>query len=348
MRIAIEHRPTRWPAVALGLVTAVGLAGCGKAGDEAWEASGWGVADAGVVACRAANDCARGWTCNALGRCERLDDSAGAGATADAGIEIPSAPEVELVTEPPAVGSRYVYVAWPDDALAARIEASTLAVQLRTLPGPPTALRTVPGQDVAVVLSGTAAAATILRAQPDGSDEQVELPTVRAANALFIAPDGRSAVALFDPQRQTAAPVALDAALNELTLLKLERGQERALRLVVGFRPREVRFTPDGARAFVIAERSVATLRVAELTAPTFVPGIALSADPVGEPAPNEVQITPDGARAIVRLPGRALLRVVELASGALHDLPLAAEPTDVDLTSDGRYAVLVLRETKA
>ncbi|MBK6847491.1 MAG: hypothetical protein IPG96_08130 [Proteobacteria bacterium] len=31
-----------------------------------------------------------------------------------------------------------------------------------------------------------------------------------------------------------------------------------------------------------------------------------------------------------------------------LHDLPLAAEPTDVDLTSDGRYAVLVLRETKA
>lgn len=332
-------------AATLGL--ALGLVACGELRGLEDQAN-FGPSDAGAsAACRAANDCPGGWSCNALGYCQRATEAPTAGDTSPGASPTPP-PEVELTSEPPAVGRRFVYVALPDEARVARIEASTLTVQLRALPGLPTALRTVPGQDIAVVLSGGAARATVLRAREDGTDNQVELPVVPSANALFIGPGGESAIALFDPARQAAASLSTHASLHEITLLRLAGGKERAITLAVGFRPREVRFAPDGTRAVVIAERSVTVLRLAELSAATFVPGVPLSADPLSEPAPSEVQITPDGGRAIVRLPGRPLLRVIELADGSIQDLALAAEPTDIDLSADGRQAVLVLRETKA
>jgi DNA-binding beta-propeller fold protein YncE len=67
--------------------------------------------------------------------------------------------------------------------------------------------------------------------------------------------------------------------------------------------------------------------------------------DPLDDTTPTEVQVTPDGRYALLRLSGKALLRSVELPSGKIIDLPLGAEPTDLDLNAAGDLAIVVLRE---
>src|SRR5262249_17410214 len=153
--------------------------------------------------------------------------------TGDGGTAPP--PEVHARVEPPASGRRYVYVAVPAEGSVVRIDSVDLQVESIPVGEDPTALRTVPGQAVAVVLGRASSRATILRARDDGGDDLVTLPTAPGVNSLQVSPDGRFALAWFDLAASGGA-LAPDQTLQEVTLLALGAGAERATDYSVGFR----------------------------------------------------------------------------------------------------------------
>lgn len=316
------------------------LAGCGAdAGLNAPKAK----SDAGSRQCYGANDCTPGHECNELGFCVPMKTTDGSISHSDGGLP----PEVESKnkSEPPATGKRFVYVAVPTQDMVAKIDSETLqvhAVKVGTNPG---VLQTVKGQDIAVVLNRGSATASLLRSKSDGSDEIITLKTVAGLNQLALAPGGTHGIAYFD-LTLTTGNLPPKQTLQEITLLRLEAGKETAINLPVGFRPSSVLYTADGSRGYIVTEQGISVIELALVTKPTLVPTIPLLKDPLKEPKPAEVVITPDGKLALLRQPGVKGIRAVDLSTKAITDLPLGAEPTDLDLTAAGDLAVVVLRDS--
>lgn len=321
---------------------ALALCACGAEYDGAYSAP-----DAGGWACFSSNDCPTGWTCTEFGTCEAPPPPPG-----DAGPTAP--PEVEREFGPPSSALRYVYVTMPDLDALAKIDGATLAVASVPVGDRPGLVVTVPGADDALVLDRGSSTATIVRPTVD-RDERVTLPTLPRLNAAAVDPTGRYAVAWFDLTRAVQdaggiGNVGEIGSFQDVTVISLRRGEERAADLSIGFRPREVEFDAAGERAFVVTDDGLSIIDLAPAAAGEVrvAATIPVMADPFASPDMLEVEVTSDGAWAIAREWGRPELRVVDLATGATHVLPLPAAPTDVDLSPDGTRAYAVLRDASA
>jgi hypothetical protein len=139
-------------------------------------------------------------------------------------------------------------------------------------------------------------------------------------------------------------------SFQDVTVIALVDGGEKAVDLTVGFRPRNVQFDATGNHAFVVTQDGVSVIDLGFATAhqPAIVPPIAV-ADP-SIPADNlEVDIVATGQYAVVRQAGVAALRVVDLVThpGSAHVVALASEPSDIDLSPDGARAFVVERAAK-
>lgn len=335
-------------AISTGMLAA---AACGMGGDLAPSGDGVGSPDAGgggaPGACQASNECPPGYACSDFGRCERLP-------TGDGGV--PPAPEVEYQLGAPVSSQRYVYVALTEQDELARIDGQTLEVVSRRVGDAPRVVGAIPGGDGAVVLDATNGTASIVR--PAGAGDTVRvLATLPRLNRLDLDPSGRFAVIWFDLTKaiQEGGGVGATGSFQDVTVLRLAPGGERAVNLTVGFRPRAVEFDAAGNRAYVITDDgvSVIDLPIATTSGPTIVPPIPV-ADPFEPPAGLEVHVLPTGDYAAVRRAGAASLRVVRLgpplpgqATGQAFDIPLASPPTDVDLAPDGARVYAVLREAR-
>jgi len=321
---------------------AVASTGCGA--DSAAAMAGKGdsyiAADAGASSrCYGANDCPPGYMCNEFGYCTPLKTDAGL--TPDGYLP----PEVEQDREPPASGKYYVYVAVPAQDMVVKIHSATLQVRSIKVGKDPGALRTIPGQDVAVVLGRLNATATILRSKADGGDDVVTLDTAEDLNSLALSPSGKHAVAYFDVAK-SQGQLSPKQTFQEVSVLGLEAGKEYAVKLSVGFRPTGVQFSADGNWAYVITEQGISLVDLVKTTTPTIVPTIPVLKDPIKETKLEEVLVTPDGKYALARRTGLGGMRVVDLATKSIQDIPLGDDPTDLDLTEDGKLAVAVLRQT--
>jgi DNA-binding beta-propeller fold protein YncE len=326
-----RSRRSSRPAIALL------FASCAAGTDELAGAGDGDGPGGGARACAASNECPTGLVCTDFGRCE---------APAPAGD---APPERELELGAPIGASRYVYVAMTGEDALARIDGQTLAVHTIPVGDAPREVAAIPGSDGAVVLDPVAGTATIVR--PAGAGDAVRvLPMRPRLNRLTIDPAGRFAVIWRDLTRE--APGSGAAGLQDVTVLRLAPGGERAVDLTVGFRPREVELDAAGARAYVITEDgvSVIDLALAVTTPPRLVPPIAVV--PPGTPPQDvEVDIVPTGELAVVRRAGAASLRVVRVsgpASGTAVELPLASPGTDLDLAPDGSRAYVVERAARA
>jgi DNA-binding beta-propeller fold protein YncE len=299
---------------------------------------------AGAPQCSTANECPVGWHCTQFGRCEPPGQ----------GGEAP--PEVEDDRLGAPVSSlRYVYVAMPELDAVARIDGTTLEVSSVAVGERPRTVAAVPGSDDAVVLDAVSGTAVLLRSQGSGV-AQHSLPTLPQLNSVAVAPDGRHAVAWFDLARAVAEAGSLGAvtevgSFQEVTLLGLVAGQERAVNLTVGFRPREIEFDTAGERAFVITDDGISVIELAAQLAagPAIVPPIPVAAG--GDPDDLEVNVLGSGEHAVVRQGGAAQVGVVALsgsARGTLWTVPLPAPATDIDLAPGAARAYAVLRDASA
>src|SRR5262249_7878330 len=215
----------------------------------------------------------------------------------------------------------------------------------------PKDVATIPGSDGAVVLDSTNGTATIVR--PNGQLDSVRvLPTLQSLNRLDIDPSGRYAVIWFDLAKEIGeGGVCHIGSFQDVTVISLLPFQEKAVNLTVGFRPRNVQFDALGNRAYVVTQDGVSVIDLAFAVdhEPTIVPPIPV-ADPAISPDALEVSIVSTGNYAAVRQTGSAVLRVVGLAGadlGHAYTIPLASEPSDIDLSPDGKRVYVVERAAK-
>ena len=336
----LEKNMKRPLSVSCALVAAAVLlaAGCAMdAADAAMEKSNGG-GNSGAQ-CYGANDCPPGYYCNEFKTCSPLKTDGGV-PKGDAYLP----PEVENEQDPPAAGKRYVYVAVAKQNMVVKIDSESLQVRSIKVGHNPGALRTVKGQDVAVVLNRGSATASVLRSKSDGSDEIKTLKTAPDLNNLAVAPDGKYAVAFFDVARSKGV-MASKQTLQDVTLIRLEAGKESSVNLTAGFLPSKVQFASDSSRAFVVTEKSISIIDPAKQTKPSILPTVPLLKDALSEPKPDEVLITPDGKLALLRQAGVKGIRAVDLTTKVITDLALSGEATDLDLTQKGAVAVAVLRQ---
>lgn len=280
---------------------------------------------------------------------------------ADAGQPLP--PEIEEVRsfEAPQAGVRAVYVANPSRDSVAVIDSQSLTIQTVEAGDGPTYLATLPGRDVALTINVNANTMTILRTE-GGVTRTRQLPVVRNANAIAVAPDGRHAVVWLDTSRPNRGVPA--GSFQDVTLVTFGDTPEadRAVQLSVGFRPLEVIFSRNSAAGFVVTEDGVSLLRFEAITGPTIVPSVSLGLNefvPAADAGvvdaavpslerdarPSDVSVTPDGRYAVARVEGSRYLRLIDLESRQVRILDAGATVTDLDLTADGRSALAVLRE---
>lgn len=322
---------------------ACGATGGLESGDPGGGGGGYG-ADAGAIGCVSSNECSPGYYCSDFGRCEPLPSGE------DGGVIPP--PEVEYDFGEPISSSRYIYVAMTAQDELARIDGQTLAVTSTGVGQAPREVAAIPGSDGAVVLDSFNGTATIIRpgAGPQPADTIKVLPTLQNLNRLDVDPSGRYAVIWFDLTKQIQeGGLTGVGSFQDVTLVALQPGVERAVNLTVGFRPREVQFDAAGTRAYVITQDGVSVVDMGYATThgPSIVPPIPVS-DPIFPPEAVEVDIVSTGTYAAVRQIGDANLRIVDVGGfepGRVWQIPLASAATDIDLSPDGTRVYAVQRE---
>jgi DNA-binding beta-propeller fold protein YncE len=309
-------------------------AACGSQGLEAGSPDD-DLPGGGTLECFSASECPVGFACSELGVCVAPPE----------GGESP--PEAEYRLSEPSSSRRFVWVAMPDQDRLARIDGETLAIESVRVGDRPRVLATLPETDTAVVLDAANAAATVV---DDAAPRLV--PTLPNLNRLAVAPGGRYAVAFFDLAHAIRDAGGLDrvgpiGSFQDVTLLAVGPGTQRAVDLTVGFRPRAVEHDAGGRFAFVVTDDGISVLDLPLLAAggATIVPPIPLAP---GNPEGLEVHVAGSGRFAIVRAPGAAGLRIVTLlgeTAGAAFDVPLPGVPTDLDLAPDGTRVYAALRD---
>lgn len=335
-----------------GLVVLAGAA-CG-ASDLGAPPSGFGDAGAGtdargVFECFSSSECPVGFTCNEFGVCVPPSQPPG-----DGGVE---PPEVEYKLTEPTSSRKFVWVAMTEQDRLAKIDGTNLEVESLAVGDRPQVLATLPGTDTAVVLDSSNGAATVVRAAPTGIGKEL-YPTLPNLNRLAVAPGGRYAVAFFDLAKAIADAGGLEAvdqvgSFQDVTVLAVGQGEQRAIDLTVGFRPREVEHDAAGRYAFVVTDDGVSVIDLPAMTAgaPTIVPPIRVTEDAFDDASGVEVDVVASGQYAVVRTPGEAKLRVVSLLGATAGDgfnVALPGVPTDIDLAPDGTRVYVVYRNPAA
>ena len=278
---------------------------------------------------------------------------------------LPPEVEVRLDFELPQASESYVYAANPEGGTVSIIDAESRHIQTLETGERPTFLRTLAGTDDAIVLNVGSDDATIIR-NPDGRATTSNVAVVRGANAIAVAPDGKHAVVYFNASFSTAGNAS--GSLQDVSVLKLERGDDKVIDMTVGFRPRDVFFAQDGSAAYMVTEDGISVLDFGDVEASGsgFAPKISLGDDI--DQKTLDVSVTPNGAYALARQPGQSEVRLINLRTGDIDVLdlasllpaieeqpsdedggvempePLPVEITDLDLAASGTVAAAVLR----
>jgi hypothetical protein len=244
----------------------------------------------------------------------------GGGPAGGSAPPLPPEEEVDFSFEAPQAGLSSVYVPNPGTHRVAVVDANNFSVETLSTGLAPTYAATVPGQDLAIVLNVGSSDAAILRTEK-GKTSVVRVPIGHDQNAIAVAPDGEHAVVYFNGSGSAASAAQ---SFQDVSVLNLREGKEAGRSVSVGFRPRGVQFSSDGARAFVVTEDGVSVIDLAATDAAPRIARLVPVGDKVGEPVSLDVQIVADGAYAIARREGDNSARLVDLERGTIDTLDLS------------------------
>lgn len=238
----------------------------------------------------------------------------------------------------PAAASTTVYVADTDNDDVAKIESITRHVDVIPVGRRPLDLSVSPdgarfatfnslSHDVSIVATATFT--------------ETRIPVRPVTNAMTSSPLGTHGVCYYETSRDPGGAISGSQSPGEVSVVDF--AAKTVVSAVMGSTPRQVGFTPDDTRAFVLSDGLLASI---DLTAPgtprTLVP---TSADPSTAPIAREMAIAPDGTSALVLTADAANgLVLVDLIAKTFSALAVGAPgttPTDLDLTADGRYYVV-------
>ena len=302
----------------------------------------------------------------ALAACSSSDDSAspasgifdgsggkfgGNGASSGGSSSVPSTnppPEMEEAQSyrAPVVSGRWVWTANPDTGKVAIVDAKTFSVRLADAGSKPTFLTALPSDAntaKALVLNVGSKDATLLRATETGPVKALgPIPLQANANAWTVSKTGKFALAWTDSHGLNADPTE---NFQDLSVVDLRSTEPKATRLVVGLVPSRVFIDDAEKQAYVVAKSGISVIDLASKSGPRVLREEAVSDDPLHEDVSSrDVSVMPDGSYAFVRHEGSAVITLVELATGKLSSVTLSGPVTDLDLVSDAKSALAVVR----
>ena len=283
-----------------------------------------------------------GWDSGGYAGEDDGDQGGGGGGTGggDGGDGWEPEQEDDFLSLRPAPTDAYVFVANPARDTVTRIAVPSLAV-----------ITTGVGHEPHVVATTEdyAQAVTFNRGSDDVSIIDADTLDVRHVgvrenfNAMQMSPDGAWVACWYDAATADAVDRAAAGgaqSFNEVSFVRLADGAH--FPMVVGFNPREIRYTPDGSLGVVVSD---AYLAVIDLTVDVPAPErLQIAEDLIDPPLAEEVLITPNGDFALVRQFGADELVVVDLLALEVSRIETGANPTDLDATPDGAHAVAVAR----
>ena len=248
-------------------------------------------------------------------------------------------PEDDFLLQPPAQTDEFVFVANADRNTVTRIRVASLEVVTTSVGSRPEIVLATSDYRHAVVFNEGDDTVTLL---DTATLDKRTVPVRSNFNDMVLSPDGAHAV-LWHNTAKDEPGETFDGGLqsfNEASFVRIATGEH--FPMAVGFNPRMVRFTPDGALAVVVADAYLATV---DLTAAAPQPTlIELAADDLDPPEAEEVVLTEDGAFAWVRQFGATELLFVDLGNRTLQRVPVGKNPSDLDLSVDGQQAIAVAR----
>jgi hypothetical protein len=245
-----------------------------------------------------------------------------------------------LTFGPPAVGATHVWVPSRDNDLVLRIDAVTREIEPVSVADAPSAVVTRPGREFGVALCPGSDELVLIDAEASPSQVRF-VPLPRHFNRATLDPSGATAWLWFEFDDATAGEDT--GALQDLAVVDLET---EAVELVTtGFRPQKPVFPGNGDVAYVVTDDGLGLVplepnargeRIGQLLATTEDPFLQ---------AGREVYITEDGRFVVSRAPAEAALTILEPETESLRTVALAGTPTDLDLSFDGRIALVMLRD---
>jgi hypothetical protein len=285
------------------------------------------------------------------------------GGTYDAGaawfpdLGPPPEQEVEVSFAPPAVGETVLFATNSGAGRVAVVHADDFRVETVAVGAQPLPAVAVPGQDVALSINRGDSSVDLLRSGTGDTITSVQtFALAHQANRVGFSPDGAVAV-LYEVED----PAYLRTNLQDITVMTLQPGAERLLRVVVGYGPSRAVFDQTGQTLYVVTEDGLSVIDISMLPSErTYrAPLVGFGAfEPV-----VDTQITPDGSSAVTRVAGVSEVRQVNLLDGtvSIADLsavipappdppdpdapaPVPALVTDMDLSPAGDELFVVLR----
>gem|GEM_PF-2162238 len=327
---------------AFGLVVflflAFSFAGCGMMSDE-----GADNADAGEGEGE--------WDDVSEGEGEGEGESEGEGELADGDYQPPE-DEVEKRMSLPVTGKDYVFILNKEVGTLVMIDAATLVIHSIPVGQSPAVLQTIPGNDIALIIDE--ATDKLLLAVADENRVVAwtmgENKTTRY-NTISIAPNGKFAVIYFNSNNveEDLSPDSL-GSLQEVGIVDLRNAltidelESPIKSYAVGLNPTGVHWSGDGQTAFVVTDIGLTRFDFSSPDDVAVTHNIKLE-DDYGDPVDREVFVTPDGHYCLLRRFDSKRVYIVDLETQERSYIEFDYPPTDLNISSDGAMALLVLRE---
>ena len=278
---------------------------------------------------------------------DTADSASGGDGTSDGGFgtdgDIPPPEEEEEADfRVPRASGRFVYSASELTDSVAVIDSTTLSIDVVGVGRGPTVVAPLAANgpqvgSVAVLDQGSDDVA-LLSTDANGNTTVQIVDATPGANNLVVSPDGRFLMVHVDVDGPEEIGPGSD---QEITVLDVTTGA--VYPMTVGAHPREIAFSSDSSRAFVVTADgvNVVDFSVIEMIGkPDIVPAYT---DPGIDPEILEVQVAADLAIALARVEGRRTLVATDLLTREQQVFELDAVPTDLDIAADGSFAVLTV-----
>jgi DNA-binding beta-propeller fold protein YncE len=117
--------------------------------------------------------------------------------------------------------------------------------------------------NVAIAIDEGAGRAAVIRVSRAAAPDPAVVEVGRGANAVAFSPRCFYALVYYDPEYVGDADRS--GGYQEVSVIDLEKGEERSVRVTVGLRPRQIVFEKEGKGAFFVTEEGVSTVTFADL-----------------------------------------------------------------------------------
>src|SRR5450432_915756 len=212
----------------------------------------------------------------------------------------------------------------------------------------PTYLAAVPsaaGTDSAIVLNVGSHDASWLQAGSDSGPISVtNIPTSADLNAWSVSDDGHFAIAWADATQIQGAPDLVDG-FSEITVIDLGASPPEPTRLSVGFRPSRIVFDAQKLHAYAVVDEGITVIDLSGSPRVSKLIPVAtgVGGGSAGAASTRDINIAPNGSFAVVRVDGSAEVKIFDLVADTQQTITLESDPTDLDLSADGKTATAVL-----